>query len=81
MRVAFAGMALILGASLCSAQTAPACHDVVGIARLVMRANPNVRPEVLAGVVERYQVAMGCRQAPVRTQCSWVGHYWTCLAR
>lgn len=39
----------------------PACTDVAGIARLVMQANPGIRPEVLTYAVEKMQVTLGCR--------------------
>jgi len=51
---------------------------VGGIARAVMQANPGIQPNVLASAVEQYQVTMGCRTAPLQTQCSWVGDIWTC---
>jgi hypothetical protein len=39
----------------------PACTDAVGLARVVMQANPGAPPQVLARAVERLQVMMGCR--------------------
>jgi ankyrin repeat protein len=65
----------------------PACSDVGGIARLVMQTNPgtdwtNIRnARVLAVAVEKMQVAMGCRQAPQKTECSWVVSTWTCTTQ
>jgi ankyrin repeat protein len=65
----------------------PACTDVVGIARLVMQANPGTdwtsgrNPAVLAIAVEKAQIAMGCRQAPQKTECSWIGSTWTCTTK
>jgi Ankyrin repeats (3 copies) len=51
----------------------PACTDVAGIARLVMRANPGISPAVLAVAVQKVQITMGCRQAPQKTECCWIG--------
>jgi ankyrin repeat protein len=59
----------------------PACTDLRGIARLMMRANPDARPEVLAGAVTKYQEAMGCRPPPQKTECSWIGSTWTCRTK
>jgi len=42
----------------------PACTDVGGIARLVIQANPGAPPQVIAGAVDRFQIAMGCRPPP-----------------
>jgi hypothetical protein len=60
----------------------PGCSDLRGIATLIMRANPGpLEPRALASAVEQYQIAMGCRPAPVETQCSWLGSTWTCKTR
>lgn len=59
----------------------PACTDVAGIARLVMQANPGERPEVLAMAVDQFQIAMGCRPPPQKTECSWIGDTWTCTTK
>jgi ankyrin repeat protein len=39
----------------------PACTDAVGLARVVMQANPGIPPQVLAVTVQKLQVTMGCR--------------------
>jgi Ankyrin repeats (3 copies) len=56
----------------------PDCTDLGGIARLVMRANPGIAPAVLSSAVVQYQVAMGCREGPQTTKCTWIGDVWTC---
>jgi Ankyrin repeats (3 copies) len=52
----------------------PACTDVAGIAHLVMQSNPGIGPAVLAGAIEKIQIAMGCRQAPQQAECCWIGN-------
>jgi hypothetical protein len=42
----------------------PACTDVVGIARVVMQANPGLPPNALAAAVDQFQISMGCRAPP-----------------
>jgi ankyrin repeat protein len=64
-----------------SSAAMPSCWDVFGIARWVIQADPGIKPEVLAGVVDRFQVTMGCRQAPQKTRCSWIGDTWTCTTQ
>ena len=59
----------------------PACTDVVGIARVVMQANPGAPPNVLAAAVDQIQISMGCRPPPQKTECSWVGERWTCTTQ
>jgi ankyrin repeat protein len=65
----------------------PACTDVAGIVRLIMHANPNVdwqsrrNSAALLRAIEKIQIAMGCRQPPQTTQCSWVGSVWTCTTQ
>jgi hypothetical protein len=59
----------------------PACWDVVGIARLLMQTNPNVPPRVLVRAIEQAQISMGCRQPPLKTECSWIGSNWTCTTK
>jgi ankyrin repeat protein len=59
----------------------PSCWDVVGLARLVTQANPNIDPAVLTLTVQELQVTMGCRQAPQKTECSWIGGTWTCTTK
>jgi Ankyrin repeats (3 copies) len=64
----------------------PACTDVMGIARLVIQANPGIEknPRVLAGVVDKFQIDLGCRPPPpppLKTECSWLGDTWTCITR
>src|ERR1700730_7539961 len=54
----------------------PSCWDVAGLTRLVMQANPGIRPGVLARTVDNLQVMMGCRQAPQKTECLWIGDTW-----
>jgi ankyrin repeat protein len=51
----------------------PVCTDVAGIARVIMQANPGIGPAVLASAIEKVQIAMGCRQAPQKTECCWIG--------
>jgi len=57
--------------------TAPACTDVAGLARLVMQASPYMdwtdhsNSGLLVKAVERLQVTLGCRQAPLATRPNW----------
>jgi hypothetical protein len=69
-----------------------ACTDVAGLARAIVQANPNEKnPRVIALAVEQLQIAMGCRQAPLRqaplwqaplkTECSQLLDTWTCTTK
>jgi hypothetical protein len=59
----------------------PSCWDVGTIARSIMRTNPGIEPGALAEAVKQAQVLMGCRQAPQKTECSWIGSTWTCTTQ
>ena len=67
-------------AGIATPPAVPSCWDVVGLARLLMQANPGAEPRVLAMALEKMQVAMECRQAPLTTTCAWIGSTWTCKA-
>jgi hypothetical protein len=59
----------------------PSCWDVKAIARPIIQANPGISNETLGLAVEKMQVAMGCRPAPQKTECSWIGATWTCRSQ
>ena len=78
------GPPMQIGSQSSDVQNGPAlpnCWDVAGIARLVMQANPGAPPQVIAAAVDQFQITMGCRQAPQKTACSWLGDTWTCTTK